>query len=90
MKIKVDRKVKACADEKQLVTLLSALDFTNYIQFRDAVSIIMIYRTGIRVSTLVKLEEKHIGCAFSSSASTKSIISVISSIPNVSVILYKR
>lgn len=60
LKIKVDSEIKPPADEQQLAILLSLLDMTNFIQYRDAVAILTIYKTGIRMSTLVQLEEKHI------------------------------
>lgn len=60
VRIRVDTKIKLPADEKQLSILLSLLDMTNFIQFRDAVAILTIYKTGIRMNTLIQLEEKHI------------------------------
>lgn len=60
VRIRVDTKIKLPADEKQLSILLSLLDMTNFIQFRDAVAVLTIYKTGIRMNTLIQLEEKHI------------------------------
>ncbi len=60
VRIRVDTKIKLPADEKQLSVLLSLLDMTNFIQFRDAVAVLTIYKTGIRMNTLIQLEEKHI------------------------------
>ncbi|MFF2175510.1 tyrosine-type recombinase/integrase [Lysinibacillus sp. NPDC058147] len=58
--IRVDTKIKLPADEKQLSILLSLLDMTDFIQFRDAVAIQTIFKTGIRMNTLIQLKEKHI------------------------------
>lgn len=60
VKIKVDTKIKMPASKNNLAVLLSLLDMSNFIHFRDAVAILTIYKTGIRMSTLVQLEEKHI------------------------------
>lgn len=60
LKIKVDNKIKPPANENNLSILLSLLDMSNFIHFRDAVAILTIYKCGLRMSTLVQLEEKHI------------------------------
>lgn len=60
LKIKADEQIKPPADEQQLAILLSMLDMSDFIQFRDAVAILTMYKTGIRVATLIQLEEKHI------------------------------
>lgn len=58
--IKVDQKVKEGATEHDVNVLLSLLDLGNYIQLRDAVAVLMMYKTGIRINTLSQLEERHI------------------------------
>lgn len=58
--IKVDNKVKEGATDKEVNLLLSLLDLTDYIQLRDAVATLLMYRTGIRLKTLSELEECHI------------------------------
>lgn len=60
VKIRVDSKVKQPATPEALDILLSLLDLTDYFQLRDAVAVLLMYRTGIRVTTLCKLEERHI------------------------------
>jgi len=60
IKIKVDGKIKPPANENNLAILLSLLNMSNFIHFRDAVSILTIYKCGLRMSTLIQLEEKHI------------------------------
>lgn len=60
VKIKVDNKIKPPANENNLAILLSLLDMSNFIHFRDAVAVLTIYKCGLRMSTLVQLEEKHI------------------------------
>lgn len=60
LKIKIDEQIKPPADEQQLSILLSLLDTSDFIQFRDAVAILTMYKCGLRVVTLIQLEEKHI------------------------------
>lgn len=60
LKIKVDNKIKPPANENNLSILLSLLDMSNFIHFRDAVAILTVYKCGLRMSTLSQLEEKHI------------------------------
>lgn len=60
IQIKVDKKVKNGANENDLNILLTLLDTSTYIGFRDTVAILLLYRCGIRSSTLGLLEEKHI------------------------------
>lgn len=56
--IKVDQKVKEGATEHEV--LLSLLDLSSFIQLRDAVAVLVMYKTGIRINTLTQLEERHI------------------------------
>lgn len=58
--IKVDQKVKEGATERDVNVLLSLLDLSNFIQLRDAVAILVMFKTGIRINTLTQLEERHI------------------------------
>ncbi|CAK6476561.1 tyrosine-type recombinase/integrase [Peribacillus castrilensis] len=58
--IKVDQKVKEGATEHDVNVLLSLLDLGNFIHLRDAVAVLVMFKTGIRINTLVQLEERHI------------------------------
>ncbi|WP_224768224.1 tyrosine-type recombinase/integrase [Metabacillus idriensis] len=58
--IKVDQKVKEGATEHDVKVLLSLLDMSSFIQLRDAVAVLVMYKTGIRINTLTQLEERHI------------------------------
>lgn len=54
-------KVKEGATEREVNVLLSfLLDLGNFIQLRDAVAVLVMFKTGIRINTLVQLEERHI------------------------------
>ncbi|WP_404467238.1 tyrosine-type recombinase/integrase [Planococcus rifietoensis] len=58
--IKVDKNVKKGARSDDIEVLLSLLDLNTFIGLRDAVAIITLYKTGIRINTLGQLEERHI------------------------------
>ncbi|MEV5112609.1 tyrosine-type recombinase/integrase [Peribacillus frigoritolerans] len=58
--IKVDQKVKEGATEHDVSVLLSLLDLGNFIHLRDAAAVLVMFKTGIRINTLVQLEERHI------------------------------
>ena len=58
--VKVDAPVKQGATEAEVMALLSVLDLTDFVQLRDAVSVLLMYRTGLRVGTLAKLENRHV------------------------------
>lgn len=60
IKIKVDSPVKENATDKEVITLLRLLDLSKFVELRDAAAILTMYQTGIRVSTLAKLENKHL------------------------------
>ncbi|WP_404404705.1 tyrosine-type recombinase/integrase [Jeotgalibacillus malaysiensis] len=60
IKIKVDNEVKKGSNADDLHQLLSVIDKSNFIGFRDSVAIITLYKTGIRIKTLGCLEIKHI------------------------------
>ena len=60
IKFKVDKKSKQLAQEKELEILLSVIDTTTFIGFRDAVVVLLLYRSGIRINTLASLKEEHI------------------------------
>jgi site-specific recombinase XerD len=58
--IKVSKKVKTGANDKDVNVLLSLIDVNTFIGLRDAVAVLMLYRTGVRINTLGQLEQKHI------------------------------
>ncbi|WP_046178624.1 tyrosine-type recombinase/integrase [Domibacillus tundrae] len=58
--IKVDQKVKEGATDAEISVLLSVLDLSNFIELRDAVAALLMYKTGVRINTLSQLEERHI------------------------------
>ena len=60
IQIKVDKDVKQGADENDIEILLSLMDKTTFIGYRDSIAILVLYRTGIRIRTLGELRERHI------------------------------
>ena len=58
--IKVDEEEKFGATEKDVKILLSMLDLTDFVELRDAVAILLMYKAGLRVATLCGLEERHV------------------------------
>ena len=58
--IKVDKNVKKGATKNEIEVLLSLLDTTTFVGLRDAVAILTLYQTGIRINTIGQLAEKHI------------------------------
>jgi site-specific recombinase XerD len=60
IKIKVDSPIKEGATERDIKLLLSMLDLSDFVQLRDATAILMLFQTGIRLSTISQLEERHV------------------------------
>lgn len=60
IKIKVDVPVKEGATEAEVYALLRQLDLTDFVQLRDAVALLMIFQTGIRLATISALESRHV------------------------------
>lgn len=58
--IRVDSNVKEGATEREIRTLLSLLDLGDFVQLRDATAALLMFKTGIRINTIVHLENKHI------------------------------
>ncbi|WP_342474524.1 hypothetical protein NST32_13195 [Bacillus sp. FSL L8-0215] len=58
--IKVDKQVKKDAKKNDVMVLLALLDLNSFIGLRDAVAVLTLYRTGVRINTLGQLQEKHI------------------------------
>ncbi|TDL77397.1 site-specific integrase [Rhodococcus qingshengii] len=58
--IRVDSNVKEGATEREIRTLLSLLDLGDFVQLRDATAALLMFKTGIRINTIVQLENRHI------------------------------
>lgn len=60
IQIKVDKSIKGAAKENDVEVLLSLIDRSTFVGFRDTCAILLMYRTGIRITTLGELRERHI------------------------------
>lgn len=58
--IHVDTPIKEGATEAEVFALLRILDLSDYIQLRDAASVLLIFETGLRLSTMTNLQEQHV------------------------------
>ncbi|MBT2660585.1 site-specific integrase [Bacillus sp. ISL-45] len=58
--IKVDNIVKEGAAERDINILLSVLNLNDFVQLRDATALLLMYKTGLRINTIVHLENRHI------------------------------
>ncbi|WP_233548054.1 site-specific integrase [Rummeliibacillus sp. POC4] len=58
--VKVDQKIKEGATDDDVNMLLSVLDFNNFLDLRNGTAVLLMYKTGIRIATLSKLEERHV------------------------------
>lgn len=58
--VKIDNKIKKGAEDDDIKILLSLIDTTTYIGFRDYLAISVLYQSGIRINTLALLESRHV------------------------------
>ncbi len=58
--IKIDKEVKKETKECDIEKLLSVIDQSTFIGFRDMSAIKLVYTTGIRIRTLGELRESHV------------------------------
>lgn len=60
IQIKVDKSVKGAAKESDVEVLLSLIDRSTFVGFRDTCAILLMYKTGLRITTVGELRERHI------------------------------
>lgn len=60
LNVKVDENLKPGATDTDINVLLSLIDITEFVGLRDIVSILLMYKCGLRIRTVSLLEEKHI------------------------------
>lgn len=58
--IRIDKEVKAGASIDDIMFLINAIDKTTFTGLRNAIAILLCYKTGVRVETLGKLRERHV------------------------------
>lgn len=60
IQIRIERTIKDGAKQNDLNVLLSLLDTSTFIGLRDAVAVLTLFRTGVRINTLGQIQESHI------------------------------
>lgn len=55
IRVRTEHEFKEGITEKELTELLGELDFTDYVQYRDACTFALIWETGVRIGTVAKL-----------------------------------
>ncbi|WP_243881155.1 tyrosine-type recombinase/integrase [Rummeliibacillus suwonensis] len=60
IQIKIDKKVKKGTTEEEIMKLIEIIDQSSFIDYRDTVAVLTMYKTGIRIRTLGELQEHHI------------------------------
>lgn len=58
--IKVDTEIKEGATDEDVNLLLSVLDYTKFLDLRNATAILLMYRCGLRIGTIARMKEKHV------------------------------
>lgn len=58
--IKVDIEKKEATPEETLGVFFKLIDLTDFFELRDAIAVLMIYQTGVRINTLVQIKEEHL------------------------------
>lgn len=58
--IKVDYVIKEGATDADVNLLLSVLDYTNYLDLRNATAILLAYHCGLRIGTISRMKEYHV------------------------------
>ncbi|MBC1331028.1 tyrosine-type recombinase/integrase [Listeria booriae] len=58
--VKVDKQIKRGTTDEQIAQVLSVIDMSTFVGLRDAVAVVMLYRTGLRVGSLVSVLESDI------------------------------
>ncbi len=58
--IKVDTEIKEGATDEDVNLLLSVLDYTKFIDLRNANAILLMYRCGLRIGTIARMKEKNV------------------------------
>ena len=58
--IKVDTEIKVGATDEDVNLLLSVLDYTKFIDLRNAAANLLMYRCGLRIGTIARMKEQHV------------------------------
>lgn len=58
--IKVDTEIKVGATEEDVNLLLSVLDYTKFLDLRNATAVLLMYRCGLRIGTIARMKEQQV------------------------------
>lgn len=58
--VRVSTPVKEGAAEQEVMSLLSMLDLTDFVQLRDATAVLVMFQTGLRSNTVAQLRSSHV------------------------------
>ncbi|WP_391202298.1 tyrosine-type recombinase/integrase [Psychrobacillus sp. L4] len=58
--IKVDTEIKVGATDEDVNLLLSVLDYIKFLDLRNATAVLLMYRCGLRIGTIARMNEKQI------------------------------
>lgn len=58
--IKVDEEIKEGATDEDVNLLLSVLDYTKYLDVRNACAVLLMYKCGLRLGTIARMSESHV------------------------------
>lgn len=58
--VKVDTEIKEGATDDDVNLLLSVLDFNNFLDMRNGVAVLVMYRCGLRMGSIARMRESHI------------------------------
>ncbi|ARK23672.1 integrase [Sporosarcina sp. P37] len=58
--IKVDTEIKVGATDEDVNLLLSVLDYTKFLDLRNAAAVLLMYRCGLRIGTIARMKEQQV------------------------------
>ncbi|MFJ7736913.1 tyrosine-type recombinase/integrase [Lysinibacillus sp. NPDC097287] len=58
--IKVDTEIKVGASDEDVNLLLSVLDYTKFLDLRNATAVLLMYRCGLRIGTIARMKEQQV------------------------------
>lgn len=60
VQIKVDREIKRGVSESDITKVISQIDTSTFIGVRDVAALLLLYQTGVRIGTLIQIDESDI------------------------------
>lgn len=63
IKVRVDTPIKEGATDDDVNLILSLLDYNDFLDLRNAAAILIMYRCGLRIGTIARMKESHVGAS---------------------------